>query len=266
MNIFVISILLSVLFCNCFAYPKKRIDDTSISYDRATNINEVRSFGNTEESVKRIAKLKDKKLIDNLLIEAQAIFNHCSSTGDFIKPFSKVKLNSDPKNVCTDPAPAVMLANLVKIQYIFKDLIGLLDIKEVQGAFSKYIDTNVPETRDPLTFGSHMCETKDLNLTKINEMSICPWHATIHIRENRYPMMVSHAKCNCKQCLHLKDMTIKQDVNYKCMPVYRLSPALIRDENCDPNIGVYEWRPILEKIAVTCVCSRDNKLFLATND
>jgi hypothetical protein len=242
-----------------------KFNDTSISYENKANF-AFKSFGKIEHEMKRAVKEKEKTLIDDLIKEAQSIFQDCKSERGFTKPLNKFKTTAiDSKSLCQDPAPSVMLANLVKLQYIFKDLGGLLDIREVQDAFKKYINPFIPVTHQPLVFGSQACDSDDMNITQINELSICPWHANVQIRENRYPMMVSHAKCNCQHCLHLNRDAIKLDAQFKCAPVYRLTPALIRDENCDPTVGVYEWKPILEKIAVSCVCSRAHKLFLAVS-
>jgi hypothetical protein len=79
--------------------------------------------------------------------------------------------------------------------------------------------------------------------------------------------MMSQVKCNCQKCLHFNDEMKKVDANFACMPVYRLSTALIRDENCDSSLkGIYQWKPILEKISVSCVCTRVDKLFISINN
>jgi hypothetical protein len=57
------------------------------------------------------------------------------------------------------------------------------------------------------------------------------------------------------------------DDTFACMSVNRLPTALICDENCDSSLnGIYQWKPILEKISVSCVCTRVDKLFITINN
>jgi hypothetical protein len=232
---------------------------------------EETSYGLAEESevtsdeiineLDKLMRIKVKGLLGELITEADRLFQKCPPTKDFLNSIMIKKSNNQK---CSDPTPSVMMANLVKIQYILKDLSGMLDIAYVQDVFKKYINNHVPITKNSFVFGSKRCNDNLANLTQINEMTTCPWHTRIEIRENRYPHMVSHARCNCLNCMHLK--VLKDDVKYRCQELYRLSPALIRDEHCDGDerVGVYEWKPILEKIAVSCVCSRSNKPLIAT--
>lgn len=250
------------IFLICFNYQIAS-NATSISYENKENV-ALKPFGSMEFDLKRVTRDKEKTLIDELLKEAESIFGDCKTGKEFTKPINKIKNPPDSKITCTDPSPSIMLANLVKLQYIFKDLGGLLDIREVQDAFKKYINPYVQLTNDPLVFGSRECVNNEQNMTQINELSICPWHATIQIRENRYPMMVSHAKCNCKSCLHMSKDLNRIDTTFMCTPVYRLTPALMREEHCDQSTGVYEWKPILERIAFSCVCSGSRKVLIAS--
>jgi hypothetical protein len=74
----------------------------------------------------------------------------------------------------------------------------LMDIKDVQRGLNEFIDSSVYEAKNVLIFDSEACDV-ETNLTKINELSTCPWHTRIEIRENRYPMMMSQVKCNCQK-------------------------------------------------------------------
>jgi hypothetical protein len=222
------------------------LTDTLVKYERM-------NMNNTTDTVER------KMAIENYIREVKSILKSMK-TKKIIKP-----TNHSSNGTCQDPMPAVKHGIFIKFQYIFKDLIGLMDIKDVQQAFNEFIDSSVYEAKNVLIFDSEACDV-ETNLTKINELSTCPWHTRIEMRENRYPMMMSQVKCNCQKCLHFNDEMKKVDANFACMPVYRLSTALIRDENCDSSLnGIYQWRPILEKISVSCVCTRVDKLFITIN-
>jgi hypothetical protein len=238
--------------------------DTEINYVSQEE-GENGLFGNRPQSnrirlLKSFSTIKGKSLMEELIMEADNLFQKCPPKQDFLH---SIKFHDDRhKNFkCSDPKPSVMMANYVNMHYLFKDLGGMFDIASVQNVFKKYINLDVPITHNQFAFGSKKCNG-DSNLTQINEMTICPWHTRIEIRHNRYPYIVTHATCNCGNCLHLT--LPKFDAIYKCQPLYRLSPALLRDEKCDPRGGIFEWQPILEAISVTCVCSRSDKLLIAT--
>lgn len=208
----------------------------------------MKNFDYVENNLK-----KNTKDHEDLLKQAEYIFETCEK-----KPIDK--FHAEPKNMCRDPPPSVLLTNLVKFQYAIKEVSGILDVSNVQDAFKKYINNFIPLKDKPFIFGSLACEDSKINLTNSIELSICPWHITMHSRDNRYPKMVTHAKCNCEKCLHLNLYPNSIDGQYKCTPVYRLVPALLREKNCDAQTGFYEWKPILEKITVSCVCSRSKTI------
>ena len=222
-----------------------------ICFTHAKTLNTtINLFDNTENNLEKATKDKE-----DLYKNTESLFQDCKT-----KQINKFKTSSKSKSACKDPLPSVMLANFVTFQYSLKAISGILDISNIQDAFKKYINNEIPHTHDPLTFGSLKCEGNKMNATNLNELSVCPWHTTVEVRENRYPMMVTHAKCNCEKCLHLNLYETNFDEKFKCTPLYRLAPALLREDDCNSQTGVYEWKPILEKIPVLCVCSRSKKI------
>jgi hypothetical protein len=218
---------------------------------------ELRTILDIEGKIDIMQRMMVKNAFEELITDARDLVQKCSPIKDFLKPI-KTKFPTDFSK-CSDPTPNVMMKNLVKLNFMFKNLNGIMDIDSVQYLFKNLIIQDLPTKKNSLVLGAKRCEDENSNSTEINEMTICPWITRIEIRENKYPYMVTHAVCSCVNCLHLNEPV--DDVKYGCQLVYRLTPALIRNEKC--NGGSFEWKPILEKIAVTCVCSRSETVLLA---
>jgi hypothetical protein len=196
-----------------------------------------------------IKTMKEKKKFQIYLENARKTFGTCS----LLKSYSDKKVSNDGK--CVDPNEEEMMINLVRLTLTFKELSGVLDLYSVQEIYKDLIQNKKPKINSSQKNGESNCAKPQLlnNLTQINEISICPWHTHVISRHNLYPSVISNAVCNCDNCQKIN--IEKEDVEYKCRPVYKFSPALIRNENCNPNIGIYEWTPMLEKISVACVCA-----------
>ena len=228
-------------------------------------------FSILERNLRNLKKIREKNQLEVLIQESAKFFETCPLVFDLKKHLAITKtkpvqqfnsVNAKHHVKCVDPSPAVMMGNLVRLQFIFKDLTGILDIPPVQALFQNYIkNEGIQDTADAITYGSPVCGHSK-NFSQIHEMSICPWHTKIEIRENKYPTMIANVKCNCDDCQKLSNPN--EDVVYRCQAVDRLSPALVRNEYCDQTTGVFEWVPILERINVACVCGRKDKLYYAT--
>jgi hypothetical protein len=256
--------LLFTVILSIFMKINANNDEFEVSYGSSEIDESMFEFRSLVELVNKLENVRVKDDINKLIIEADNLIHKCTSTKDFVKPIGiQSKKDDHAKSKCFDPSPSEMMSKLVMLQFIFKDLSGVLDISSVQNVFKNYINRDISISDNPLAFGSKRCKDNYSNLTHLNELTICPWHTRIQIRENRYPYMITQSKCNCQNCLHLN--TPNEDAVFKCMPVYKLIPALIRDSKCDASVGVYKWKPILERIAVTCVCSRSKEVLVATN-
>jgi hypothetical protein len=219
--------------------------------DEASNLRDI------DDEIKFLKGLREKKEFTNFLTKAHQHFNK----SDILQAYQKTKSNSNSK--CVDPNEEEMMINLVRLTLTFKELSGVLDLETVREIYKKVIVSDSPDTKYLILYGDTRC-IEQINSTKINEISVCPWHTTVDLRRNRYPSMVSHAVCSCDKCLGLNSN--KVDKQFKCKPVYKLTPALIRDEQCNSITGVYDWKPIIEKIAVSCVCADERSIVTASSD
>ena len=143
-------IVVVILLNLSFAYAGT-LTDTLVNYERINR--------NTNETIKTNER---KVIIENYIREVKSILKSMK-----VKNINK-SANQSTTGVCSDPQPAVKHGIFIKFQYIFKDLIGLMDIKDVQQAFKEYIDPGVYEAKEGLIFDSEACDV-ETNLTKINE-------------------------------------------------------------------------------------------------
>ena len=79
-------------------------------------------------------------------------------------------------------------------------------------------------------------------------ISLCPHHFVEVNRTDRYPFKRLKAVCNCEGCLQLDESTMK------CLPIFMNTPALQRGR-CKSD-GIYEWTETIEKVPISCTCSR----------
>ena len=204
----------------------------------------------TENDLNYIKIMREKTKFRDYIEKARNTFDSCH----ILDSYKDKKISSDAQ--CIDPSEEEMTINIVRLTLTFKELSGVLDLNSIQNIYKDYIIT-----RKQKIMNSPKCKLLK-NVTEFNEMSICPWHTHVISRQNIYPSIISNAVCNCGNCQKIN--TEKEDVEYKCRPVYRLSPALIRKENCNPITGIYEWTPVLEKISVACVCANTTPKVLFT--
>lgn len=97
-----------------------------------------------------------------------------------------------------------------------------------------------------LIHGNTNCSINKQTPWQENQISICPHHFVELRRQDRYPFVIKHAKCNCKSCLDVKSDFLK------CLPNYIVKPVLIR-HMCLSN-GYYGWKRAFEYVPVSCSC------------
>ena len=216
--------------------------------------NQIAIDNEIKDEIKLLKDAKEKTEFTNFINIARKHFGTCGILESYKKINNKV--SSVKTGECADPSETDMMINLVKLTFYFKELSGVLDLDSVQEIYQHLIIQKKPTLlKNTISYGETSCydDYSDLNMTKINEMAICPWHTKVVTRKDRYPSVVLHTVCNCEKCQRVN--TENEDVAYKCQPVYKLSPALIKSHKCNTDTNVYEWIPALEKIAVACVCA-----------
>ena len=152
---------------------------------------------------------------------------------------------------CTDPTQEQLASMQVGFnnQYQFNGILGIKKLKN--NIYKNNVDNVEVIKRQFLNYESHVCDVK-LNVTKLNELAICPYHFKIIDRSDRYPHLRTQAICNCANCTR---NPANDDVIYKCMPITILMPALIRDKYACID-GIYLWKPILEYVSIACECKK----------
>lgn len=101
------------------------------------------------------------------------------------------------------------------------------------------------------------CDSQNGNVTSEEQRSICPRKYSIVFRRNMYPFYRKKVVCTCETC-GISDNINLQKSFYKCMPVWREVPVLIR-EKCQED-GYYYWSPGYEWINHGCTCGTTFKL------
>lgn len=77
--------------------------------------------------------------------------------------------------------------------------------------------------------------------------STCPWHYILNVDQNRRPVEIIEAKCNCPgQCL-------SGPPNSKCHPV-KYFIRVLRKYSCDFETRTFLYRQTVEPITVGCTC------------
>lgn len=74
-----------------------------------------------------------------------------------------------------------------------------------------------------------------------NSDSVCPHHLISIQRNDRYPYVIEHARCNCFDCLNNEKAT--------CLPNYQIRPVLIKNDN--------KWIQSIEYVPVFCTCVKN---------
>jgi hypothetical protein len=134
----------------------------------------------------------------------------------------------------------------------------------------------VPPTGFPILFNrSQAYKERECSNTlrpnaRLQEKSICPWTKATYQRKAIFPFNVSHAVCQCKDCIGFhrprKEGNISYDreiIPHACFPVQVLMPALRMTKNC--IAGFFVWEPIMEYVSIGCTCGR-NFTFSIAND
>lgn len=140
-------------------------------------------------------------------------------------------------------------------QYL--DEINTMVIPEFSQYYEKYFKiiraTNTINDDNLTKIGESFCNLELVALSKEDKSSsVCPWHYLNVQRVNMFPFSRANAKCNCLNC---QAKTIFDSDFFKiskCMPIYSLKPALIRESIID---GVEKWWFCLEEVSTSCVCS-----------
>jgi hypothetical protein len=152
---------------------------------------------------------------------------------------------------CSDPSEEKLASMLVGFnnQYQFNGLLGIKQLKN--NIYKNFLDNVEIAKRQFLDYENNVCDSR-LNLTKLNELAICPYHFKIIDRTDRFPHLRTQAVCNCANCTR---NPLSDDAIYKCMPITILMPVLKKDTNVCVD-GVYSWKPILEYISIACECKK----------
>lgn len=128
------------------------------------------------------------------------------------------------------------------------------DFSQFYEQYFKIVRAKSTINDDNLTrIGETYCNLELVALSKEDKSSsVCPWHYLNVERVDMFPFSRANAKCNCLNC---QAKTIYDSDFFrisKCMPIYSLKPALIRESLID---GVEKWWFCLEEVSTSCVCS-----------
>jgi hypothetical protein len=151
------------------------------------------------------------------------------------------------KEVCVDPNEQ----EIMKLLDVFKPWQGIMSLESVSNLLEKYEDSSSIVNQKTFSLNGIKDCVNHGNLTKIFERALCPWHNHISIRNDRFPVFLANARCNCVDCNKEHD----EDTTYKCEEVLKEMPAVKRSQLC--TNGLFKWDPILENVSVACVCARD---------
>lgn len=101
------------------------------------------------------------------------------------------------------------------------------------------------------------CDMQIGNSTSDEQKAICPRRYNVIFRRNKFPFYIKQVMCICEKC-GISDYLNLQKNFYKCMPVWKEVPVLIR-EKCQED-GYYYWSPGYEWINSGCTCGTTFKL------
>lgn len=163
--------------------------------------------------------------------------------------------NSSIERECQNPDESVLQRKLENMYALNIGLIenGIEYNSSAQEPFKNsivnvQIDTNHTYT----TRGERNCSRRyATNWLGENDTSTCPNYFVLVEREHIYPFKRYHSVCSCSECLHLEGIG-----SIGCQPVYTAKFALLRGK-C--NGTEYEWKPVLERVAMSCSCSQFNR-------
>lgn len=162
---------------------------------------------------------------------------------------------SEKTNGCQDPGEVYKEDLLNQYEILLKNYEEtMLKTKQFEFGFSKSFLKNSSKS----LFDNSQCRYSKRNTTNLAKKSKCPWKNVIEYRENKYPHYVTTARCNCETCNQLGDSQMSS-FNFKCMPVLKATPVLIREKKCGPD-GYFIWTPSVEEINLSCFCGIKNNL------
>ena len=138
--------------------------------------------------------------------------------------------------------------------YLFHKTSGFLELDVLKIIYANIIhDKPSSKAKEVPLYSKKKTDcSKDETVFNVHDLHLCPTYQVMIFRENMFPSIITETKCSCENCQHHQDT--KDDVKHICKPIKILSPALIRGI-CTAK-GFYEWKPILEYISVSCLCSR----------
>lgn len=156
---------------------------------------------------------------------------------------------------CKNPDKKILNEKMGKIynENIEKIIEGIEYFSPTQNKYQYGIPleyVNINKNHNFLTEGSTVCaRTKITSWNGHSYKSTCPHHFVNVTRDDLYPFSRKHAVCNCENCLNLEQIG-----KMGCKPIYAKLYALKRGV-CRGD-GEYEWKPVLEQVAISCSCSQ----------
>lgn len=186
-------------------------------------------------------------------------------------------INNIMKNeACIDPNPEQLSKDLLEMNFLFKESLGILDLISIQLLYKEYIYNDSLSIKHEIPININI-DAIDCNkqqkktVVRLKELELCPSYQVEQLRENMYPSIKVIKKCSCPYCMKMNENSkvpdtdkvdkLDADVEYSCQPVTILTPALIRSECVN---GVYKWKPILERTSVACICSQNKPVITFT--
>ena len=108
------------------------------------------------------------------------------------------------------------------------------------------------------------CHGINRNITRPNEMSVCPYQLKLNERDGRYPKIFEEAQCNCQSCIGSSsnssfNPTLLPNKIYGCRPVFKKVPVLVRGR-CG-NDFFFIWDGASEYLSQGCVCVLKSTMF-----
>lgn len=92
--------------------------------------------------------------------------------------------------------------------------------------------------------GNRTCSTHD---SPDQVTSQCPWHYVLNVDQNRRPVELIEAKCNCQ------GPCVNGPANSKCHPV-KYYIRVLRKYGCDLETRTFLFRQTVEPLTVGCTC------------
>lgn len=92
----------------------------------------------------------------------------------------------------------------------------------------------------------------NIRLNNPTSRSLCPWYYQTDYQEDRFPAIISKAKCRCKHCLNPTTSMIDRDLS--CRPIkYRM--PILKLAGCVEGLLKYNMTSV--EVPVACACMRN---------